>query len=412
MDKDDHLIFEALQNRGIRISIIDSIEDKQEGTSEPGYNPFKTTVKQFDAKHVAHALIKHAYGKLDQDRVEAALQGVLDSMEVNPYGAKPGIIELRIDEFPTDGMDHYIEAKIVGKEENAEGLSDAEYHKARKDALHGAGEELGHGPIKVQLKQNTTIDCYKAGTVQGVRFSKGTIFNCDENVGDYYECDTEEYGGVAVFPDDVTVLSGEENAEQYEQNRIVGNTVMQDDQEIGVFLGDSYSSKLTLHGKDMFMPGAPYAQTVNQGTHMGLWYKNKRHKLIVKDASKWKEFLSDIVSTGDDKYWDGKKMHQHDHMGDKIAADDAYWSKKIAAGADQRAENAEGRSNAQQTDASDTIRMKLGQAHDIVKGLITLLDKTPTGQTPYNEMAITHLVNLQEDLKELTMILQDRMLKK
>jgi len=138
-----------------------------------------------------------------------------------------------------------------------------------------------------------------------------------------------------------------ENAEQYEQNHIVGNTVMDGDQEIGVFLGDSYSSKLTLHGKEMFMPRAPYAQTVNQGTHMGLWFKNKRHKLIVKDASKWKEFLSDIVSTSDDKYWDGKKMHQHDHMGDKIAADEAYWSKKIAAGADQRAENAEGRSNAQ-----------------------------------------------------------------
>jgi hypothetical protein len=144
---------------------------------------------------------------------------------------------------------------------------------------------------------------------------------------------------------------------------------------------------------------------------MGLWYKNKRHKLIVKDASKWKEFLSDIVSSGDDKYWDGKKMYQHDHMGDKIAADNAYWTKKIAAGADQRAENAEGRSNAQQADVSNEIRIKLGQAHNIVKGLIALLDNTPTGQTPYNEMAITHLVNLQEDLKELTMILQDRMLK-
>jgi hypothetical protein len=131
-----------------------------------------------------------------------------------------------------------------------------------------------------------------------------------------------------------------ENAE--EQNRIVGNDVIQNDRVIGEFLGDSYSSKLTLNGKDMFMPGAPYAQTVNQGTHMGLWYKNKRHKLVVRDASKWKEFLSDIVATGDDKYWDGKKMHQHDHMGDKIAADNAYWSKRIAAGADQTpAENAE-----------------------------------------------------------------------
>ena len=70
-------------------------------------------------------------------------------------------------------------------------------------------------------------------------------------------------------------------------------------------------------------------------------------------------------------------------------------------------ENAEGES-----DASDNIRMKLGQAHDIVKGLIEMIDKTPAEQTPYNEMAITHLVNLQEDLKELTMMLQDRMLNK
>ena len=121
MNRDDHLIFEALQNnRGIKVHISDSIEDKQEGTSEAGYFPFTTTVKQFDAKHIAHALIKHAYGKYDQDRVEAALQSVLDSMEVNPYGEKKGIIELRIDEFPTDGMDHYVEARIVGKEENAE----------------------------------------------------------------------------------------------------------------------------------------------------------------------------------------------------------------------------------------------------------------------------------------------------
>ena len=64
------------------------------------------------------------------------------------------------------------------------------------------------------------------------------------------------------------------------------------------------------------------------------------------------------------------------------------------------------------SDASDTIRMKLGQAHDIVKGLIEMIDKTPAEQTPYNEMAITHLVNLQEDLKELSMMLQDRMLGK
>lgn len=101
----------------------------------------------------------------------------------------------------------------MGMEEDAEGPSDQEYHQMRKDAYEGAGEELGHGAIKVQLNKDTTMDCYKAGTVQGVRFVKGTIFNCDENVGDYYECDTEEYGGIAVFPKDVTVLHGEENAE-------------------------------------------------------------------------------------------------------------------------------------------------------------------------------------------------------
>ena len=102
----------------------------------------------------------------------------------------------------------------------AYGLSKKEYHQARKDAYEGAGEELGKGPIKVVLKHDTTIDCYKAGIVQGVRFVKGTIFNCDVNVGDYYECDTEEYGGIAVFPQDVKVLKGEENAEDSAEDKM------------------------------------------------------------------------------------------------------------------------------------------------------------------------------------------------
>lgn len=63
-------------------------------------------------------------------------------------------------------------------------------------------------------------------------------------------------------------------------------------------------------------------------------------------------------------------------------------------------------------DVSNEIRIKLGQAYNIVKGLIELLDKTPIGQTPYNEMAITHLANLEEDVKTLSQILQDRMLNK
>jgi hypothetical protein len=73
------------------------------------------------------------------------------------------------------------------------------------------------------------------------------------------------------------------------------------------------------------------------------------------------------------------------------------------------AENAEG---VKSGDVSNNIRMKLGQAYDIVKGLIEMLDKTPTEQTPYNEMAITHLANLEEDVKTLSQMLQDRMLNK
>jgi len=92
----------------------------------------------------------------------------------------------------------------------------------------------------------------------------------------------------------------------------------------------------------------------------------------------------------------------------KWKAENPEAAAKHAARKAGKSENAE---NARPDDVSNEIRIKLGQAYNIVKGLIVLLDKTPTGQTPYNEMAITHLVNLQEDLKELTMILQDRMLK-
>lgn len=72
-------------------------------------------------------------------------------------------------------------------------------------------------------------------------------------------------------------------------------------------------------------------------------------------------------------------------------------------------ENAE---NTTSADVSNNIRTKLGQAYDIVKGLIDMLDKTPAKQTPYNEMAITHAVNLEEDAKTLSQMLQDRMLNK
>jgi len=151
----------------------------------------------------------------DLYRVHTALNQLSTAIHMNRNAETDQLLsKIRdlADMLIADGAAEDAECRGMSAQENAES-SAAAHHRMRKDAFEGAGEELGHGPIKVQLKQNTTIDCYKAGTVQGVRFAKGTIFNCDENVGDYYECDTEEYGGVAVFPDMVTVLHGEENAE-------------------------------------------------------------------------------------------------------------------------------------------------------------------------------------------------------
>jgi len=107
----------------------------------------------------------------------------------------------------------------MGMGENAEGMSDAEYHKARKDAFEGAGEELGHGPIKLQLMRDQKFDCYKSGTVQEVEFVKGTIFNCEDAQSDYYHCETEEYGTIAVFPEGMKRLSGEEDAESADEKK-------------------------------------------------------------------------------------------------------------------------------------------------------------------------------------------------
>lgn len=97
--------------------------------------------------------------------------------------------------------------------EDAEGASDQEYHGMRKDALAGAGEELGDGPIKLQLLADEKLDCYKAGAVQSVRFAKGTIFNCVDAQSDFYHCETEEYGTIAVFPEHMKRLDRAEDAE-------------------------------------------------------------------------------------------------------------------------------------------------------------------------------------------------------
>jgi len=94
--------------------------------------------------------------------------------------------------------------------EDKKGLSDQEYHQARKFGLESAGEVVGKGPIKIQLTKDQTLLCTRDGREQEVKFVKGVIFNCDEWVGDYYHCESKKYGGVAVFPPDIKLLSAPE----------------------------------------------------------------------------------------------------------------------------------------------------------------------------------------------------------
>jgi len=310
-----------------------------------------------------------------------------------------------------------VQSRTPVSEENAQGLSDQEYHKARKDAYEGAGEELGHGPIKVQLKRDTTMDCYKAGTVQGVRFAKGTIFNCDVNVGDYYECDTEEYGGVAVFPDDVTVLSGEENAEsadakkertqkQWQMNKNRWAKWKMENPEAAARhaakkMGKEENAE---HVDGITKRRGELAGNIMDIVRYGIPTKQEFIKIRQELHYKTKEILDRGTPATEEERARGRQLigmirsYRAQHPNDPPVVRDLHHAEVSAE------ENAE--------DASDNIRMKLAQAHGIVKGLIEMIDKTPAAQTPYNEMAITHLVNLQEDLKELSMMLQDRMLGK
>jgi hypothetical protein len=101
MRKDDHLMFEALQN--IVATITDYVDEEM-------LFSVNASLKQFDAAHVARAFVQRAYGKYDQDMVDEALQTVIDSMQVK---ASPlsDTIELTIPEFCGDGLNHFVTAR-------------------------------------------------------------------------------------------------------------------------------------------------------------------------------------------------------------------------------------------------------------------------------------------------------------
>ena len=178
MNKDDHLIYESLVQSRAPMSdeqAAKMITDKIKGT--PNLNI--QNIKMYVQKYLG--LVGKAPS--DVDFIAAMVHDNLQNMGMGENA------------------------------EDAEGMSDQEYHKARKDAFEGAGEELGHGPIKLQLMRDQKFDCYKSGTAQEVEFVKGTIFNCEDAQSDYYHCETEEYGTIAVFPEGMKRLSREENAE-------------------------------------------------------------------------------------------------------------------------------------------------------------------------------------------------------
>ena len=65
----------------------------------------------------------------------------------------------------------------------------------------GRGEEYGTGEVKLLLLREEKFDCYLNGTIQSVAFFKGTIFNCEPFDGEFYYCESDEYGTIAITPD-------------------------------------------------------------------------------------------------------------------------------------------------------------------------------------------------------------------
>lgn len=62
---------------------------------------------------------------------------------------------------------------------------------------------------------------------------------------------------------------------------------------IGEFLGNSDVSELKI-GNDVKHLNSGYAETINWGTHIGLWSRNKRHRLVLRNPDKWNEFFSGL----------------------------------------------------------------------------------------------------------------------
>jgi hypothetical protein len=266
----------------------------------------------------------------------------------------------------------------------------------------GRGEEYGTGEVKLLLLRDEKFDCYLHGTVQSVSFHRGTMFHCEPFDGEFYNCESDEYGTIAITPDaHMKILDApagstnteDEDAENephgYPQGMTaIQNLVLNELKKRGFALSKiSHADKERDKYPTVFMhkrsgPMHSVVEIDGMGTING-----EPYKAYLADLDEKSKRSSGIRPDPEDPYYDTWQSIAQDHAG----------------------EDAE---SVRPSDVSDDIRAKLSQAYSIVKGLIDMLDRTPSGQTPYNEMAITHIVNLEEDVKTLSQMLQDRMLKK
>lgn len=60
--------------------------------------------------------------------------------------------------------------------------------------------------MKVRLIEDKVLDCYVNGSIESVKYSKGTIFDVEEFNGEYYNCESKE-GTIPIFEEDCEVIA-------------------------------------------------------------------------------------------------------------------------------------------------------------------------------------------------------------
>jgi len=197
MRKDDHLIFEALQNR--TFTIVSG------GTDNGAEHGFDTNLPEY----------------IQAADLKSAVQQMIANMAADPDVEPENIDQTFPKEFREFREDHFVMSNDNGdwyyvfpgklNEQQAYDrvLATGDYgsEDSEEDVPYasgqvgGRGEEYGSGEVKLLLLRDEKFDCYLNGTVQSVSFFKGTTFNCEPFDGEFYNCESDEYGTIAITPD-------------------------------------------------------------------------------------------------------------------------------------------------------------------------------------------------------------------